>query len=79
MTSSGRRWAFLIGVVIAFMLPKRVECGYPGGLCERAIGSTAGGAGKGCYYEVEPLGFYAIEYLAGRDIGFAYSSGDDCR
>ena len=29
MTSSGRRIAFLIGIVIAFMLPKKVECGYP--------------------------------------------------
>jgi hypothetical protein len=73
MTSSGRRWAFLIGCVIAFALPKRVDCGYPGGQCDRIVG------GKSCSYEVEPLGFFAIEYLVGRDVGFAYSSGDDCR
>jgi len=76
MTSSGRRWAFLIGLAVAGALPKRVECGYPGGECQRASGyhhevCTA--------YEVEPLAFYAIEYVVGRDVGFAYSSGDDCR
>jgi hypothetical protein len=70
MTSSGRRWAFLIGVVIAFMLPKRVECGYPGAQCIRNPGCSV--------YELEPLGFYLIEYVAGRDVGFAYSSGEDC-
>ena len=73
MTSNGRRWAFLIGVVIAFMLPKRAPCGYPGARCERMV------AGQGCAYEIEPVGFYLIEYVAGRDVGFAYSSGDDCR
>ena len=31
------------------------------------------------YYELEPFGFYLIEKLAGADVGFAYSSGDDCR
>jgi hypothetical protein len=74
MSSSGRRWAFLIGVAIAFALPKRVECGYPGGDCRRiGDGTTCG------YYEVEPWGFYLIEYVAGRNVGFAYSAGDDCR
>jgi hypothetical protein len=75
MTSSGRRWAFLFGLAIVFALPKRVECGYPGGTCthrnERREMCTA--------YEVEPFGFYWIEYVAGRDVGFAYSSGEDCR
>ena len=73
MTSNGRRWAFLIGCLIAFALPKRAPCGYPGAQCEQIVG------GKSCFYEVEPLGFYLIEYAAGRDVGFAYSSGDDCR
>jgi hypothetical protein len=73
MTSNGRRLAGLIAVVIAFCLPKRVECGYPGGTCERIIEHRA------CHpYELEPLGFYAIEYVLGRDVGFAYSTGDDC-
>ena len=30
-------------------------------------------------YEVEPLGLFALEKLAKRDIGFAYSTGEDCR
>ena len=73
MTSSGRRWAFFIGVFIALALPKRVDCGYPGGDCKTI------GEGRTCApYEVEPLGFYLIELVAGRDVGFAYSSGDDC-
>jgi hypothetical protein len=73
MTSSGRRLAFLFGVLIAFALPKRVECGYPGATCSRlGEGTTCG------RYEVEPWGFYLIEYVVGRDVGFAYSSGDDC-
>lgn len=70
MTSSGRRIAFLLGVIVAFALPKRVDCGYPGNDCRH---------GQACgSYEVEPWGFYLIEYVAGRNVGFAYSSGDDC-
>ena len=70
MSGSWRRISFFLGVLVAFALPKRVECGYPGSQCRR---------GEPCgYYEVEPWGFYLIEYVAGRDIGFAYSSGDDC-
>lgn len=70
MSSSGRRIAFLIGVLIAFALPKRVDGGYPGAPPPLGPCKT---------YEVEPWGFYLIEYLAGRNIGFAYSHGDDCR
>ena len=73
MTSNGRRIAGLIGLVIALALPKRVECGYPGGTCERIVDHRA------CHaYEIEPLGFYLLENVFDRDIGFAYSSGDDC-
>jgi hypothetical protein len=73
MTSSGRRWAFLIGCVIAFALPKRVECGYPGATCQHLAG------GELCTsHEIEPLGFYLIEFVVGRDVGFAYSASDDC-
>ncbi len=73
MTSNGRMIAFVLGVLIAFALPKRVECGYPGGSCERIVDHRA------CRpYEVEPFGFYLLENVFGRDIGFAYSSGDDC-
>jgi hypothetical protein len=74
MTSTGRRWAFLIGALIALALPKKVECGFPGGYCPHA-----GPRGLVCTsYEVEPWGFFLIEYVAGRDVGFAYSSDDDC-
>jgi len=73
MSSSGRRWALLIGIVIAFAIPKRVDCGYPGAVCTRFD------AGKTCgYYELEPWGFYLVEYVIGRNVGFAYSAGDDC-
>ncbi|MFT3694916.1 MAG: hypothetical protein QM831_17330 [Kofleriaceae bacterium] len=74
MTSSGRRIAFFLGVLIAFAIPRRVECGYPGATC--AIADN----GKTCApYEVEPWGFYLIEYVVGRNVGFAYSTGNDCR
>ena len=70
MTSSGRRIAFFIAVAIAFLLPKRVECGYANASCP---------ADQRCVpYEIEPWGFYLIELLARRDIGFAYSSDTDC-
>jgi hypothetical protein len=76
MTFSGRRWAFLFGVLVAFALPKRVECGHPDV-------SSCQVAGKGrttCTpYEVEPFGFYLLEVAFQRDVGFAYSSGEDCR
>jgi len=75
MTTSGRRWAALFGLVLAFMLPKRVECGYPDGHC------SVPGRFKGelCTpYEIEPFGFYLIESDDHRDVGFAYSSDSDC-
>jgi hypothetical protein len=75
MTTRGTRLAFVVAVAIAFFLPKRVECGFPGATC--------GHAGRWrtiCTdYEIEPLGFYVIELAARRDVGFAYSAGDDCR
>lgn len=74
MTSSGKRLAFVIGVVLALALPKRVDCGYPGGVCEVSRGKRT------CTpYEIEPWGFYLLENVLGRDVGFAYSSGDGCR
>jgi hypothetical protein len=76
MTTRGRRIAFAIGALVAFALPKHVDCGYPGGTCQHAGGRH----GEVCTsYEIEPWGFYLIELVADRDIGFAYSSGDDCR
>jgi hypothetical protein len=76
MTSSGRRWAFLFGLLVAFALPKKVECGYSGATCPTHAGVLRSVACTD--YEVEPWGFSLIEHLAGRDVGFAYSSGEDC-
>lgn len=74
MTSSGRRLAFFVALAIACFLPKRVECGFPGNECARAVGHSLCTS-----YEVEPWLFYGLEHLFGRNVGFAYSSGEDCR
>jgi hypothetical protein len=52
-----------------------VTCGYPGGVC-----THVGALHQSCTdYEVEPFGFYLFEHVFDRDIGFAYTSGEDCR
>lgn len=74
MSSNGKRLAALFGIAIAFFLPKHVECGFPGAAC-----SHAGPFKLVCRdYEMEPLGFFLLESVAHRDLGFAYSSGEDC-
>lgn len=73
MTSGGRKWAGLIGVIIAFALPYHVECGFPSAECAHIVNKE-----QCTPYEVEPWGFSLIERLAGRNVGFAYSSGEDC-
>lgn len=75
MTSRGRLIAFLIGVTIAFALPKRVECGYPSaGHCERFVD------GERCTaYQIEPWGFYLLEHVFRINVGFAYETSEDCR
>ena len=75
MSTRGTRFAFVFAVVIAGLLPKRVECGYPDATCRQT-----GRWRTICIdFEIEPLGFYLIELVAKRDVGFAYSAGDDCR
>ncbi len=75
MSSRGKQLAALFALVIIFALPKQVECGYPGGTCEHPASFH-----RTCKsYEVEPFGFYLIEKLVGDDVGFAYSSGENCR
>jgi hypothetical protein len=69
MTSSGRRWAALFGIALAFALPKRVERGTHRN--DRHELCTAS--------EIEPFGFYLIERAVGREVGFAYSTSEDCR
>lgn len=75
MTSRGKRLAGLFALVVLFMLPKHVECGFPGARC-----GHMGVFKQVCKaWELEPLGFFLLEKLADRDVGFAYSSGEDCR
>jgi hypothetical protein len=74
MSSNGRRLAFLIGIGIAFMLPKRVNCGY-----SAAESCSFQRAGRLCTpAEVEPWGFYLIELVVKSNVGFAYSHDDGC-
>ena len=74
MSSSGRRWAGIIGMLVALSLPKHVDCGFPGNEC-----AHLGGLRLQCRdYEVEPFGFFLLESVFKRDIGFAYTSGEDC-
>jgi len=78
MSTRGIRIAFVLAVVMVGVLPKRVECSYPGATCGHA-GPWRTTCTSFEIFEIEPLGFYLIELAARRDIGFAYSGGDDCR
>lgn len=75
MTTRGTQIAFVFAVLITFLLPKRTECSFPGATC--------GHAGRGrttcTYADVEPLGFYLLESVFERNIGFAYSREEECR
>lgn len=74
MTSNGRLLAALLGIAIAFMLPKRVECGYPGAYCGRIVDKD-----RCTRFDVEPWGFFLIESVVKTNVGFAYSSEEECR
>lgn len=75
MTSRGKRITAVIAIMIAFFLPKHVDCGYPDGRCNHE-----GMFRQTCTpYELEPLGLFLIEKLAHRNVGFAYTSGETCR
>ena len=75
MTSRGKVVSFLFAFGILGLLPKHVECGFPGGEC----GHDAILHRYCTPYEVEPLAVYALEVLAHRDVGFAYKNGETCR
>jgi hypothetical protein len=75
MSTRGTRFALAFAILLALALPRRVTCGYPGATC-----GHAGRRGTTCTdFEIEPMGFYLIEHLAHRNIGFAYSTGNDCQ
>ena len=62
MTYNGRRWAFVLGVLGALALPKRIE---------------APAIARCTPYVTEPLGFYLLGQVFG-DLGVVYTSGQDC-
>jgi hypothetical protein len=76
MTARGKQLAVIFGLLVGFLFPKHVECGYPGAkTCSRP-----GTYGRKCVdYEVEPFAFYLIEKLTKDDFGFAYTSGEECK
>ena len=74
MTSRAKQVVGLIAIALALLLPKQVECGYPGGECT----FPASGRRLCQTYELEPIGFYLVEWVLGRNVGFAYSRGDTC-
>ena len=74
MSSRAKQITGLIAICLALLLPKHVECGFPGGECLHQ-----GRSGRMCTsYELEPVAFYLIEWFAGRNVGFAYSKGEVC-
>jgi hypothetical protein len=74
MSSRARQVTALIAILLAMLLPKHVECGFPGGECLRL-----NKAGRVCtFHELEPVAFYVIEWFLGRNVGFAYSRGETC-
>jgi hypothetical protein len=76
MTSRAKQVVALIAVLLALLLPKRVECGFPGGECS----PRARPYRQLCHpHEIEPIGLYLVEWVVGRNVGFAYSTGETCR
>ncbi|MGE0549095.1 MAG: hypothetical protein AB7O24_14395 [Kofleriaceae bacterium] len=76
MTSRGKQVAFIFACIAVFLLPKRVDCGFPGGRCgrysrDRTMFCTT--------RDLEPLGFFLIEQVAERNVGFAYAREETCR
>lgn len=66
-----------IAVVVALAvlaMPIKQRCGAPGFSCATAV-DTHGNVHY--YYEVEPLGVFLAEIVAGTNIAVFYDSGDD--
>jgi hypothetical protein len=75
MTSRAKQITALLAILLVLFLPKQVDCGYPGGECAR----PASGRRMCRAYDVEPIGLFLLEWVAGRDLGFAYSRGETCQ
>ena len=61
-------------VIAMLALPTKQRCGAPGLTCATAL-DTQGYVHY--YYEVEPLGVYLAEIIAGSNIRFYYTSGEE--
>ncbi|OBH02730.1 hypothetical protein [Mycobacterium sp. E1747] len=65
--------AVLVGLAI-LAAPIKQRCGAPGLSCATAVDPQGN---SHYYYEVEPLGVYVAEVIAGTNITIFYESGDD--
>jgi hypothetical protein len=64
--------AAVAGVAL-LLLPVKVRCGAPNATCAMPPGS--GGNAPRYYYEYEPLGVMALEWLTRSNLPFYYYSG----
>lgn len=75
MTSRGKRIAAFLAIAAVLLMPKRSECHFPGQTC-----GHAGRWRMTCTdYEIEPFSVYLLETVLERDVGLAYSRGEECR
>ncbi|WP_369831926.1 hypothetical protein [Mycobacterium sp. E796] len=64
-------FALVIGILA---IPVKQRCGAPGLFCATAVDPQGN---IHYYYEVEPVGVYLAEIIAGSNIRLFYSSGED--
>lgn len=65
----------LVALVIAILaIPVKQRCGAPGLFCATAVDPQGN---IHYYYEVEPVGVYLAEIIAGSNIRLYYTSGED--
>ncbi len=73
------RVPLIVGVAIVVLLavlavPIKQRCGAPGFSCASTLDNNGN---IRYYYEVEPVGVYLAEIVAGTNIPLFYTSGDD--
>ncbi|MEZ4364057.1 MAG: hypothetical protein R3B48_28045 [Kofleriaceae bacterium] len=74
LSTRAMRWAYLTALVVAFFLPKKLDCSFPGQSC-----APYTSLGLRCTrQDLEPWGFYLLERAFDRDIGFAYAHYETC-